>query len=408
MEKSELSHTKIPKNPGVYFFLGKRKEILYIGKATSLAQRIKSYFDIAITEKRSTLIEKMVREAVAIDWTETDSVLEAMLLEVNLIRTHRPFYNTRSKDDKSYNNLVITNEAFPRVLVVRNKDLSEKYTSEDFKYVFGPFPNGMLFRTALQIIRKLFQFYDTKRPIDDVQSNMARGQIDFNRQIGLYPEVQSKAEYNRTIRHIRLFFEGKKKIIVKELEKAMMTAAKNEEFEKAGEFKKKIFALQHIHDVALITDDNKIYLDEKHFRIEAYDVAHMGGDDMVGVMTVCVGDAPEKASYRKFIITSCDGANDPKALHEIFERRLGHAEWPTPNLIVVDGNTIQMNVVEKLLKKHNLQIPVVGVVKDEKHRPKDILGPERLIKEHKNAILLVNAESHRFAITFHRSKRKIV
>jgi excinuclease ABC subunit C len=79
-----------------------------------------------------------------------------------------------------------------------------------------------------------------------------------------------------------------------------------------------------------------------------------------------------------------------------------------PNLIVVDGNAIQMNVVENLLKMHKFSIPVVGVVKDERHRPKDILGPERLIKEHKNGILLANSESHRFAITFHRSKRKIV
>ncbi len=408
MEKTELSKRKIPKAPGVYFFLGARKEILYIGKATSLAQRVKSYFDGDIIEKRSALIEKMVTEATSIDWTETDSVLEAMLLEVNLIRTHRPFYNTRSKDDKSYNNLVITNEEFPRVLVVRNKDLSEKYAEGDFKYIFGPFPNGMLFRAALQIIRKLFQFYDTKRPLHEAKSTMARGQIDFNRQIGLYPEVQSKTEYSRTIRHIRLFFEGKKTIIIKELEKAMMIAAKSERFEDAGVIKRKIFALKHIQDVALITDDNKMYLDEKNFRIEAYDVAHFGGDDMVGVMTVCVGDLPEKASYRKFIITTCDAANDPKALHEIFERRLAHSEWKLPNLIVVDGNSIQIHVVEKLLKTHNLNIPVVGVVKDEKHHPKQILGPERLIKEHKNTILLANGESHRFAITFHRSKRKIV
>lgn len=408
MTKAELQNLKIPKSPGVYFFLGKRKEILYIGKATSLAQRIRSYFDVDIIEKRSVLIEKMVYDTVSVEWTETDSVLEAMLLEVNLIRTHRPYFNTRSKDDKSFNNLVITNEEFPRVLVVRNKDLSEKYADGEFKYIFGPFPNGALFRAALQIIRKLFQFYDTKRPLNEVKSSMARGQLDFNRQIGLYPEVQSKIEYARTIRHIRLFFEGKKQVVIRELEKAMMTAASKEKFEDAQVLKKKIFALKHIQDVALITDDQKIYKDEKYFRIEAYDVAHMGGANMVGVMTVCVGDEPERTSYRKFIITSCDGANDPKALNEILERRFAHAEWQFPNLVVVDGNAIQINVAEKLLNNLNLHIPVVGVVKDEHHKPKDILGSAKLIKEHKQAILLANAESHRFAISFHRKKRKIV
>lgn len=408
MQKSDLQKLKIPKNAGVYFFLGKQKEILYIGKATSLAQRVRSYFDIDIVEKRSTLIEKMVSEAVHIEWTETESVLEAMLLEVNLIRTHRPYFNTRSKDDKSYNNLVITNEEFPRVLVVRNKDLSEKYAADDLKYIFGPFPNGTLFRAALQIIRKLFQFYDTKHPLNEVKSKMARGQIDFNRQIGLYPEVQSKREYMRTIRHIRLFFEGKKGIVIRELEKAMMVAAKKEKFEEAHEIKKKIFALKHIQDVALITDDKKQSQNETSFRIEAYDVAHMAGDDMVGVMTVFAGKLPDTNQYRKFIIRSCNGANDPKALHEVLSRRLTHAEWALPNLIVVDGNQIQIAVAEKLFATQNLSIPVVGVVKDEKHRPKNILGAEKIVMAHKEAILHANAEAHRFAITFHRSKRKIV
>ncbi len=408
MNKQEFSKNKLPKAPGVYFFLGSQKEILYIGKATSLASRVRSYFDYDIIEKRSVLIEKMVNEAVNIEWTETESVLEAMLLEVNLIRTHRPYYNTRSKDDKSYNNLVITNEEFPRVLVVRNKDLFEKYSADSFKYIFGPFPNGTLFKVALQIIRKLFQFYDTKHPLEEVKSKMGRGQIDFNRQIGLYPDVQSKAEYARTIRHIRLFFEGKKKVVIRELEKAMMNSARKEKFEEANVLKKKIFALKHIQDVALITDDKKVYQDKKHFRIEAYDVAHMGGDDMVGVMTVFKGEEPDTASYRKFKIESCTGANDPKALSEILERRLAHTEWSYPNLIVVDGNEIQMNVVEKILHNHALQIPVVGVVKDERHKPKDILGSKTLIDEHKQAILYANAEAHRFAITYHRSKRKIV
>ena len=408
MIRADLVKKKIPTSPGVYFFLGKKKEILYIGKATSLSQRVRSYFDVDIVEKRSALIEKMIQDAATVEWTETDSVLEAMLLEVNLIRTHRPYFNTRSKDDKSYNNLVITDEEFPRVLVVRNKDLAGSIQPVGYKYIFGPFPNGTLFKSALQIIRKLFQFYDTKQPIDAIKSKMSRGQINFNRQIGLYPEVQSKEEYARTIRHIRYFFEGKKKTIIKELEKLMMTAARGQQFEEALLYKRKIFALQHIQDVALITDDRKVYQDENSFRIEAYDVAHLGGTDMVGVMVVCVGGISEKADYRKFIIKSCEGANDPKALREILERRFAHPEWKMPDLIVVDGNSIQMNVAIKLMERLKLNIPVVGVVKDEKHKPKDILGAAKLITDHKATILLANTEAHRFAITFHRKKRSVI
>ena len=125
MTKELLTKKKLPDSPGVYFFLGPRKEILYIGKATSLKNRVRSYFAADISEKRSELIEKMVVEAHFIEYTSTDSVLEALILETNLIRTHKPRYNSRSKDDKSYNHLIITNEEWPRVLVVRGKDLTE-------------------------------------------------------------------------------------------------------------------------------------------------------------------------------------------------------------------------------------------------------------------------------------------
>lgn len=406
MKKEALINKKMPDKPGVYFFLGKRKEILYIGKATSLRNRIRSYFTNDIKEKRSELIEQMVEEAKSVEWTVTDSVLEALILETNLIRTHKPRYNTRSKDDKSYNHLIITKEEYPRVLVVRGKDLTEQYVKKDLKYVFGPFPNGTLFKDALKIIRKLFQFYDTKHPVGKAESKMARGKIDFNRQIGLYPKEQSKKEYDRTIRHIKLFFEGKKGQIVKELEKDMKAAAKKEKFEEAEKIKKKIYALTHIQDVALIKRDVITYRDEKRVRIEAYDVAHLAGSDMVGVMTVVENGEPNKGEYRKFKIGSVEKSNDTGALREVLERRLSHDEWPLPQLIIADGSTAQKNVIERALKKHELTIPVVAVIKDERHRPKRLLGARKLIETHQNEILLANAEAHRFAIAYHRERRR--
>jgi excinuclease ABC subunit C len=161
MTKSELAKLNLPDEPGVYFFLGTKKKILYIGKATSLKNRVRSYFTDDIIEKRSELIANLVQEAKTVEYTQTDSVLEALILEANLIRTHKPLYNTRSKDDKSYNHLVITDEEFPRVLVVRGKDLTEQFADNEIKYHFGPFTSGSLFREALKIVRKLFQFYDT-------------------------------------------------------------------------------------------------------------------------------------------------------------------------------------------------------------------------------------------------------
>ena len=195
-------HNKIPDTPGVYFFLGPRKEIMYIGKATSLKSRVRSYFSSDIAEKRSFLIEQLVGEAKSIEWTITDSVLEALLLETNLIRTHRPKYNTQAKDDKSFNHVIITNENFPRVLIIRGKDIATRFDTDEIRSIFGPFTSGSMLRDALKIIRKIFQFYDTRFTLDGVRSKMEKGKVDFNRQIGIYPGIVSQEEYGKTIMQI--------------------------------------------------------------------------------------------------------------------------------------------------------------------------------------------------------------
>lgn len=406
MEKSYLKRIRVPDKPGVYFFLGAKKKILYIGKATSLKQRIRSYFTDNIQEKRSTLIEKMIQEAKSIEFTETDSVLEALILETNLIRSHKPFYNTRSKDDKSFNHLIITNETYPRVLVVRGKDVTEKYTDNEIKYHFGPFPSGALFKDALKIVRKLFQYYDTDRPVGTEKNRLGKGKIDFNKQIGLFPKQIDKQEYNRTIKHITLFFQGKKKELLQELEREMHTYASKELFEEANRVKKQIFALKHIQDISLIKSDLKAYRDDRNLRIEAYDIAHLQGDNMVGVMTVVESGQTLSSEYRKFKINDICKANDVAALKQVLERRLQHTEWPMPQIVVVDGSTAQKNAAEKVLKDHHLVIPVVGVVKNEKHKPVRLIGQSKLLQMHKDEILLANSESHRFAIAYHRQKQR--
>lgn len=406
MEKEKLVKLKLPDTPGVYFFLNKQRKVLYIGKATSLKSRVRSYFASDITLKRSPLIEQMVKESLTVEWTQTDSVLEALILETNLIRSQKPDYNTKSKDDKSYNHLIITNEEWPRVLVVRGKDLTEKFTEKDIKYHFGPFPSSGLLREALKIVRKLFQFYDTKEVVGHERTRLARGMIDFNRQIGLFPDASSKTLYDRTIRHLKLFFDGKKQQVINELEKEMQVAAKQERFEEAGRFKRQIFALQHIQDIALLKVERSNVRDGTTVRIEAYDVAHMAGQDMVGVMTVVEGSEPQKNEYRKFKIKTLKDANDPAALKEMLERRVGHPEWVYPNIIVVDGNDVQKRTAELVLQTAGLLIPVVAVVKDERHKANRIIGQKALIETYKLEILHANAESHRFAINYYRQKSR--
>lgn len=389
-----FNKANLPDSPGVYFFKDTKGKILYIGRATSLRDRVRSYFGDDLIATRGPLLVDMVTQTRKIDFTETDSVLEAIILESNLIKEHQPYFNTKEKDNKSYNYVVITDEEFPRVVFVRERQL------DTFKFKikekFGPYPQGSLLRDALKIIRKIFPFRDDKALVPHQES--------FYRSLGLSPDTTSpeaKKDYQRTIRNLTLFFQGKKGELTRTLEREMKEHAKKQEFEKADAIKKTLYALMHIQDVALIKSDKTPGV-QNGFRIEAYDIAHMSGKSKVGVMVVLNDGEVEKSEYRKFKI-SVDKNDDVAGLKETLTRRLAHSEWPLPSLIVIDGGMGQRNVAVEIVGS---QIPVVSVVKNDSHKPSHFLGDEKLVALHSKAILKANSEAHRFAIAYHKNLRK--
>lgn len=396
---------KLPDVPGVYFFRDNKKGILYIGKATSLKDRVKSYFGRDIIFTRGPVIEKMVAQSKSLTWIETDSVLEAFILETNLIKEHQPKANVQQKDDKSFNFVVITKEKFPRVLLSRGKDVPRDFPSSKRLYIVGPFPQGGVLKEGMKIIRKIFPFRDKCEPL--APGN--QGKPCFNRQLGLCPGVCmgeiTEADYKKTIRNLILFFEGKKAEVLKNLSGEMKAYAKKHEFEKAERTKRTIFALEHIRDISLIKEEPGRYA-SGGFRIEAYDIAHLGGKDMTGVMVVVEDGVAKKSDYRKFKIRTIAGSDDTGALKEMLVRRLGHFEWPLPNLIVVDGSTAQINVAKKVLTERGFSIDIVAVTKDERHRPKELMGRREYVEKYESAILLANSEAHRFAIAYHKKLRR--
>jgi len=420
---------KIPDTPGVYFFLGKRKEVLYIGKATSLRDRTRSYFAKDLIKTRGPLLVDMLSRATSLDWRQTDSVLEALILEASLIRSYKPKFNSVQKDDKSYNHVVITKEDYPRVLLVRGKELAQAEQSslrrswgrvhlsgaKDFvepAYVFGPFPHGLQLQQAMKLIRKIFPYRDKCTPAEEMLAQGKKPKGCFNSHIGLCPGVCTgavgKAEYRRIVRHLVLLFQGKKKQLLRELEREMRGAAKDERFEEAKRLRGQIFSLQHIQDVSLIRDEYRspAAIGPRHDRIEAYDIAHLRGSAAVGVMVVVEGGAANKNEYRKFKIRSAKAGDDAGALREIISRRLGHDEWPMPRIIAVDGAAAQMNAAKKVLDGYGIVIHVVGVTKDDKHRPRAIQGERGVVAGRERDILLANAEAHRFAIGYHRKRSR--
>jgi excinuclease ABC subunit C len=409
MIRANLDKLNLPETPGVYLWRDAEGKILYIGKATSLRDRVRSYFSPDVIKTRGAHIVDMVFKAETVTFEETMNALEALILEANLIKKYKPYYNTKEKDDKSFNCVAIIKEPFPKVVLVRQKDIDTKNKTVKvlrdpkpitYDMVFGPYPNGAAIKEALKLLRPIFPFRD--------MASSKKDNIVFYRQIGLAPDTsnkQAQIEYKKTISNLKHIFQGKFQSLLKGLKKEMMTAANKEQFEKAGEIKQKVFALEHIQDISLIKRDLVKNISGEEFRIEAYDVAHISGTSMVGVMTVVNNASTQKSEYRKFIIRGFSKANDAGALREVLTRRFGHPEWPFPQALVVDGNVIQSNVAKDVLRNFKLNIPIIAVTKDERHRPKAITGPKDLIESQKYAILLANNEAHRYAITFHKARR---
>lgn len=412
MKSQDLKQLELPAAPGVYFWR-KDGEILYIGKATSLRDRVRSYFAPDLIDTRGPGILDMVTQSDTVTFEETPSVLEALILEANLIKKHQPKYNVKEKSDKSFYQVIITDEEWPRVIMVRSRDLkimeitgriSKIKFDGRIKCQFGPFPHGTSLRDALKIIRKIFPFRDFRA--DNPENER------FYKQLGLSPDssnADARREYLKTINNIRLLFEGKKGRIVKELEREMHAYAREMEFEQADCVKRKLFALNHINDVALIKDESiedRVNI-ESVYRIEAYDIAHISGRNTVGVMTVVCNGIVDKSQYRKFKIKSLgkNDVNDYASLQEILRRRFSHPEWPSPNLVVIDGGIGHYNAASEVLRELDIRADLVSVIKDDRHKAKAIHGPATIAEKYKKDIILANSESHRFAVAYHKDLR---
>lgn len=414
MQREDLAKFKLPDCPGVYLFTqgkGKAKKVIYVGKATSLRDRVRSYFDNDLIATRGPRIVDMVTKADGLMHETTPTVLEALVREAALIREYQPSGNAEGKDDKTFLYAVITDEDIPRVLAIRGKDLDFKKSQTleakplKLKAIHGPFPSGYQLRQALRLIRRIFPFYDTPQPVGH-ESKHLKAKVEFNRQIGQYPRNLDRTEYLRSIRNVSLFLSGRVKTLRDTLTREMKQAAKDERFEDAASIRQQLYALDHVQDVSLIREDRD--RDESGPRIEAYDTAHISGTNAIGVMTVIENGEPIRRDYRTFRIRGVGGKslnNDIASLKEILDRRLGHPEWPLPKAFVVDGGKTHKKAAEEVLKEVGIGIPVVAVVKNEKHRPREVIGALRAGITEADAVL-ANAEAHRFSLARHRAARQ--
>ena len=378
---------KFPPTPGIYMFLDAKKRVLYVGRAVSLKKRILNYFQKKLPDPR---IKEMVSLARDIKYEKTENLLDAIVLEANLIKKYWPKYNVKDRDDRSFVYFIIPKGDFSRPIIARGKEL-ERFPKT--AKIFGPYQALHLIKAALKIIRRIFPYSTCK---------VGSGKPCFDYQIGLCPGACvgaiSKEDYRRNIDNIILLLKGDKKGLMKKLKKENPDQAR---------------ALEHIQDVTLITYDKLLTTDYKQiYRVEGYDVSHLTGKETYGSMVVFTNSEADKKEYRLFKIKNAPPNDDLRALEEMILRRFKHNEWPRPNLILIDGGRPQISFISKTLRNKNINIPLVGISKfggDELIFPLGMKKTTReLIENMKNVLLKVREEAHRFALKSSRRKRGVL
>ncbi len=405
--------TELPSTPGIYLFYNEKKELIYVGKATSLKSRVRSYF---AGPRSIRPIEQMMHEVVLIKHIETDSVLEAIIIESIYIKKFQPVYNVLGKDDKSWNYIMITKDEYPQVYTMREHEYSQMSIDDirkGFLYISGPYP-GLNTRATMKLLRKLFY-------VSSCTPNSKRACL--YRQMGqclgvCTGEISSRDYRRKVIRPLITFLSGGKRKLVHSFERQMESAAKHEDFEEAARLRNQLHALTRIQDIALINKNFFSDITEVHessgkkTRIEGYDISNLGKDGKVGSMVVFDREGSMKQGYRKFKIRTVEGQSDVDCLEEVLLRRFRHTEWSYPTAILIDGGYPQVNRAKAVTTRLGILIPIVGIAKGPERKRNDfILGntePEfvKWVDANRELLIRVRDEAHRFAITYQRTLRR--
>ena len=400
--KQKLS--KLPALPGVYFHKNAAGEIIYVGKAAVLKNRVRQYFQ---NSKKDVKTMALVAEIVDTDWIVVDTEMDALFLESEMIKRYMPKWNILLRDDKTVSYVRVSmNEEVPYVSFTRTP-MDDKAT-----YV-GPFYGKTPVEKAVRILRHIFPYY--VKPYD--------GKKTLDTDLGLTPGIEigksTPADYKRNLRKLIRYLEGQRDALLKELEKTMYSAAAEGKYELAAEARDQLFGLKELQRKIIFSDkefldissDQALHelqvllgLKEPPRRIEGYDVSHQSGTNTVASMVVFINGASARSEYRKFKIRTSTN-DDLKSMVEVISRRLKHTEWEMPDLIVLDGGITQVNAVLPLVEP--LGIPVVGRDKSGDHsrsaNAKLISKDKALYTSDHVAKLItrIDEEAHRFAITYH-------
>ncbi len=424
---------ELPKDPGVYFHKDAKGEIIYVGKAAVLRNRVRQYFQAS--RGRDPKTEALVGEIVDIDWMTVDSELEALFLEAEMIRRYMPRYNILLRDDKALSYIRIDYDSdYPTVSTTRRP-------LDDGARYFGPYTSTHAVRQSLKLLRRAFPFA-TRRI-----GGQKRATLHYH--LGLDPGLEegktSLEDYRANLRRLMAIIQGKRKTIEKELERDMKRASKAKNFEEATHFRNQLFALRGLNRQVIFSDKEFLDISKDHAlselvnmlsietfpkRIEGYDISHMQGTDVVASMVVFTNGVSNKSEYRKFK-TKINQNNDFYNMHETLKRRLSDKNrkaWGLPDLVLIDGGKGQLDAAIRARDEQGCgKIPFIGLAKREEqivvhNRSSNVtlnmLSIKKLggfttesedftlinLPQNTNLVKLlqrIRDESHRFAVSYH-------
>lgn len=414
MTERQRAHLKeLPAEPGVYFHKNRAGEVIYVGKAAILKNRVRQYFQSP--ERKDAKTRALVAEIDYTDWIVVDTEMDALFLESEMIKRYMPKWNILLRDDKtvSYVRIDMKSEV-PYVSMTRNPD-------DDRAEYLGPYYGKVAIQRALRILRKIFPYYD--KPYT--------GRKTLNTDLGLTPGIEigrmTPKEYKANLRQMISYLKGNRKKLIREIEKQMYDAAAKGDYEKAAALRNQFFGLKGINTKIVFSDkefldissDQALHdlqdilgLKKTPGRIEGFDISHQSGTNVTGSMVCFINGAADRTKYRRFKLRKQQN-NDPASMLEVITRRLHHLnDWGVPDLIVLDGSVGQLDAVRKIVAEAG--IAIIGRDKSGDHarnahvrivipRGDDDYEMVELSKDSHIAKLIarIDDESHRFAVQYH-------
>jgi len=415
-----IENVIIPETAGCYIYKDIKGQVIYVGKSKFLPKRVKSYFQKNHIDDAKTKL--LVKTIASVEFITTDSETEALLVEENLIKLYNPKFNIKGKDDKTIRLfLIVVAERFPKIELVRNLD-------EINGEILCQFTSGTSARQVLKLLHESFPLRSCSYNLTDENIKETKFSPCLEFQIGncnapcngSYSEIF----YNRMISDIKELFNFHPEYAINSYKKQMKWYSEKLEFEKANIIKHRIesinnliLALQPIKTAKIAKQldiiKEKLNLKSTPQIIEAFDNSHINGEDGVAASIRFVMGKPEKSSYRKFLIKQASVGDDCGSFEEVLTRRLTRLVregGQLPHLIIMDGGKGQLTVAKKVLTELNLDIDLIGISKDSRHRAKfihliDGSQIDIMQVEGREILYSVSEEVHRFVITFHRERR---